>query len=80
MPTKKQHPYSRCTDCHVFGDDDVINKRCLSCKKGTMKSELRPNTLFECQVCEATGKTGNHSCGACNATGWLFTNVFWGGN
>lgn len=80
MITKKKQPYARCVDCNAFFDMEFINQSCPSCKNGFVKSELRPNTWFECQVCDAAGlSSGGTICHECKGKGWLFTAVFYGG-
>ena len=72
---KKKHPWARCIECYTFFPIEMANKKCSNCE-GTVKSELRPNTWFECEVCENTGTTHKSNCNACNGTGWLFTEIF----
>lgn len=73
--TKKPHPWAKCMKCGAFHSDDFINKGCPKCG-GAVKSELRPNTWFECQVCDGTGGKNDAPCRSCDGNGWLFIDLF----
>jgi len=68
---KKPQPWAKCMKCGMFYDDEMINKKCLSCK-GTVRSELRPDTWHECESCQATGIQAEAPCHSCNGYGWYF--------
>jgi DnaJ-class molecular chaperone len=69
--TKKPQPCAKCLQCEQsYTDSNLINEKCPQCG-GAIKSELRPNSWFECQVCNATGIKYNKPCLRCIGEGWL---------
>jgi DnaJ-class molecular chaperone len=68
---KKAEPCARCTKCHTPYGMTNINGNCPKCG-ATIKSELRPNSWFECETCAATGRVEGASCTSCGGYGWRF--------
>jgi hypothetical protein len=75
---KKDHPWVLCDNCCSFFDHSMKGQKC-ECGAGYIRPDVRPNTWFECQICDATGIVSGSKCGFCKGKGWLYTDIFYNG-
>lgn len=73
MPNKKLYPPEAvCTYCKKYAFDELTNKPCVLCKKGSYKGAVSPNSWKPCPNCLQAGSIDKTKCLDCQGYGWVF--------